>query len=64
MFAEKIKEIINTLTITLRDAEKVDHGVKAAGIRVRKDALEVSKKLKEIRQQILELRGDDNEENE
>lgn len=50
---EKVATLIETLNTALDDAEKFsDKGNKAAGTRVRKALLEVSKSCKDIRQQV------------
>lgn len=50
---EKVATLIETLNTALEDAEKFsDKGNKAAGTRVRKALLEVSKSCKDIRQQV------------
>tara|TARA_B100000925_G_C21839045_1_gene400619 strand:- start:177 stop:368 length:192 start_codon:yes stop_codon:yes gene_type:complete len=50
---ENVQELVTTLNEALDDAEKFsDKGNKAAGTRVRKALLEVSKACKEIRQQV------------
>lgn len=55
---EKLEEIIQILEVAKRDAEKVDAGVIAAGIRLRKDALQAAKQLSNLRQLVLLSRKD------
>jgi len=50
---ENVQVLVDTLTSALEDAEKFsDKGNAAAGTRVRKALLDVSKSCKEIRQQV------------
>ena len=50
---DNVQELVNTLTEALDDATKFsDKGNKAAGTRVRKALLDVSKACKDIRQQV------------
>lgn len=52
---DKVQTLVDTLTTALEDAEKFsDKGNKAAGTRVRKALLEVSKSCKDIRAQVSE----------
>ena len=52
---DNVQSLVDTLTVALGEAEKFsDKGNKAAGTRVRKALLEVSKACKEIRQQVSE----------
>lgn len=59
VISQKIKEIIELLQVTLRDAEKAEIGNESAGVRVRKDSLGAIKVLKELRQDILDIRKED-----
>lgn len=65
MATEKIEEQINNLIIELSsilpEAKKIDdnlHGKKISGVRTRKKLSECSKKINEIRKQILSLRSE------
>jgi len=58
MLLEKLKEVIAVLENASNDAEKFDRGVDAPGTRLRKTATEASKLLKELRQQVLDIRKD------
>lgn len=50
---ENVQELMTTLTSALEEAEKFsEKGNKAAGTRVRKALLDVSKGCKDIRQQV------------
>ena len=50
---DNVQELVTTLTEALEDATKFsDKGNKAAGTRVRKALLDVSKACKDIRQQV------------
>jgi len=50
---ENVQELLTTLTSALEEAEKFsEKGNKAAGTRVRKALLDVSKGCKDIRQQV------------
>ena len=52
---ENVQNLVTTLSEALEDAIKFsDKGNKAAGTRVRKALLDVSKACKEIRQQVTE----------
>jgi ElaB/YqjD/DUF883 family membrane-anchored ribosome-binding protein len=55
---ENVQALVTTLTEALEDAEKFsDKGNKAAGTRVRKALLEVSKGCKDIRNQVTEQKN-------
>jgi len=58
MLLEKLREIIEVLEDASKDAEKFDRGVDAPGTRLRKTATEASKLLKELRQEVLDIRKD------
>lgn len=50
---DRVASLVATLTTALEDAEKFsEKGNKAAGTRVRKALLDVSKSCKDIRQQV------------
>lgn len=51
-----LKEIIKDLELAVRDAEKADKGNVSAGIRLRKDAMQASKDLGDLRSLVLESR--------
>lgn len=53
---EKLEEIIKELELAKRDAEKADNGNVSAGIRLRKDAMQATKDLSELRQMVLQAR--------
>ena len=48
-YTQQLQAIIDTLTASLQDAAKFDHGVDAAGRRVRSSAQEAKTKLQELR---------------
>ena len=54
-----IQEVITELTTALNDADKHDRGVKAAGTRLRKTLLDITKTAKSIRANILEAQKTD-----
>lgn len=54
MFKEKLQEIIDSLASCIEDAEKSESGNAAAGRRVRKVCMSVTKDLKHLRASILE----------
>lgn len=49
----KIQQMINTLTETLKDAEKADKGNKAAGTRVRATAQTIKSECQNLRAEVL-----------
>ncbi len=57
MIKEKLQEIINLLDTTDKDTEKFDRGNATAGTRVRKQAMEAIKLLKDMRAEIIEVRN-------
>lgn len=52
--ATQIQNVITELTTALNDADKHDRGVKAAGTRLRKTLLDITKTAKSIRAEILD----------
>ncbi len=56
----QIQEVITSLTTALNDADKHDRGVKAAGTRLRKTLLDITKAAKSIRAEILEAQKNNN----
>lgn len=53
---EKLEDIIKNLELAKRDAEKTDNGNVSAGIRLRKDAMQATKDLQDLRQKVLQSR--------
>ena len=58
MIKDKLEEIIELLALSDRDTQKFDRGNSTAGTRVRKQAMEAIKLLKEMRAEIIEIRSD------
>ena len=58
MIKKKLEEIIELLHSTGQDTEKFDRGNATAGTRVRKQAMEVIKLLKEMRSEIIDIRNE------
>jgi hypothetical protein len=58
MIKEKLQEIIELLDQTDRDTQKFDRGNATAGTRVRKQAMEAIRLLKDMRSEIIEIRND------
>jgi hypothetical protein len=58
MIKDKLEEIIELLTETDRDTQKFDRGNATAGTRVRKQAMEAIKLLKDMRSEIIDIRND------
>jgi len=56
MLLEELKKIIEVLESAAKDAEKFDRGVDAPGTRLRKKATDATKLLKELRQNVLDVR--------
>jgi len=56
MIKEKLEEIIELLALSDKDTQKFDRGNATAGTRVRKQAMEAIKLLKEMRAEIIEVR--------
>jgi len=54
MIVERLKEILETLTLVTEDAQKCEAGNASAGRRVRKACMEATKELKDLRALILE----------
>ena len=54
MIVERLKEITEALCVLEEDALKAENGNKAAGRRVRKACVEISKNIKDLRSLILE----------
>jgi hypothetical protein len=50
MLAQKLTEVVNTLTVLTEDAQKADKGNKSAARRVRVALQQVKKDLQEVRQ--------------
>lgn len=61
MILEKLEEILKNLELVKRDAEKADVGNVSAGIRVRKDALQATKDLQDLRKLVLDSRKEEKE---
>jgi len=58
-------KLLEKINLVLRDAAKFDKGNSSAGVRVRKDLMETTKEIKEIRQFVLDekkIRSDENRE--
>jgi len=53
---EKLEETIQKLELARRDAEKADGGNVSAGIRLRKDAMQARKGLKELGELVMQTR--------
>mgnify|MGYP003627377780 CR=1 FL=1 len=58
MIRERLEEIIELLHSSARDTEKFDRGNSTAGTRVRKEAMEAIKLLKEMRSEIINTRNE------
>ena len=58
MIKDKLEEIIELLSDADRDTQKFDRGNATAGTRVRKQAMEAIKLLKDMRSEIIEIRND------
>lgn len=58
MIKERLQEIIELLDQTDRDTQKFDRGNATAGTRVRKQAMEAIRLLKDMRSEIIEIRND------
>jgi len=56
MTTEKLREILDLLTVAVADSEKFDRGMDAPGTRLRKKAMDASKLLKDLRQHVLDVR--------
>lgn len=54
MIVEKLKQIMDNLASVLEDAEKCEVGNASAGRRVRKQCMDTTKEIKELRAMILE----------
>ena len=57
MIKERMEEIIDLLTSSDKDTQKFDRGNATAGTRVRKQAMEAIKLLKDMRAEIIEVRN-------
>jgi len=65
MLEDKLMKLLEKINLVLRDAAKFDKGNSSAGVRVRKDLMETTKEIKEIRQFVLDekkIRSDENRE--
>jgi hypothetical protein len=58
MIKDKLEEIIELLAESDKDTQKFDRGNATAGTRVRKQAMEAIKLLKDMRSEIIEIRND------
>ena len=58
MIKDKLEEIIELLSDADKDTQKFDRGNATAGTRVRKQAMEAIKLLKDMRSEIIEIRND------
>ena len=58
MIKERLEEIIELLSEADKDTQKFDRGNATAGTRVRKQAMEAIKLLKDMRSEIIEIRND------
>ncbi len=58
MIKERLQEIIELLDQADRDTQKFDRGNATAGTRVRKQAMEAIRLLKDMRSEIIEIRND------
>tara|TARA_R100000808_G_C2143099_1_gene150862 strand:- start:1727 stop:1915 length:189 start_codon:yes stop_codon:yes gene_type:complete len=58
MIKEKLQEIIDVLSAADRDTQKFDRGNATAGTRVRKNAMEAIKLLKDMRAEIIDIRNE------
>ena len=57
MIKEKLEEILELLSLSDKDTQKFDRGNATAGTRVRKQAMEAIKLLKDMRAEIIEVRN-------
>lgn len=64
MLAEKIEELAKKILLVVRDAEKFDRGNASAGTRARKDLMNLTKEIKEVRQYVLDVRKARTSENQ
>lgn len=64
MVEEKIKDLLSNIEKILRDASKFDRGNFSAGVRVRKDLMAAVKQIKDVRQEVLEVRSQRKQEKE
>jgi hypothetical protein len=64
MVEEKIKDLLSNIETILRDASKFDRGNFSAGVRVRKDLMAAVKQIKDVRQEVLEIRSQRKQEKE
>jgi len=58
MIKERLQEIIELLSVADKDTQKFDRGNSTAGTRVRKQAMEAIKLLKDMRAEIIEVRNE------
>tara|TARA_Y100001938_G_scaffold33803_1_gene46416 strand:- start:1260 stop:1448 length:189 start_codon:yes stop_codon:yes gene_type:complete len=58
MIKERLQEIIELLATADKDTQKFDRGNATAGTRVRKQAMEAIKLLKDMRAEIIEVRNE------
>jgi hypothetical protein len=56
MVVEKLEEVLESITLSKKDAEKFDKGVAAAGTRLRKQAQTAIALLKDLRREVLDVR--------
>lgn len=57
MIKDKLEEIIELLSESDKDTQKFDRGNATAGTRVRKQAMEAIKLLKDMRAEIIDVRN-------
>ena len=58
MIKDKLQQIIELLDDSNGDTQKFDRGNATAGTRVRKQAMEAIRLLKDMRSEIIEIRND------
>lgn len=64
MVEERIKYLLSNIETILRDASKFDRGNFSAGVRVRKDLMAAVKEIKDVRQEVLDVRNQRKQEKE
>ena len=57
MIKDRLSEVLELLESTGKDTDKFDRGNATAGTRVRKQAMEAIKLLKELRAEIIDVRN-------
>ena len=57
MIKDRLSEVLELLESAGKDTDKFDRGNSTAGTRVRKNAMEAIKLLKEMRAEIIEVRN-------